>query len=43
MLAFGERALEYVMSMPRMGGKGALTVDVINVQDATSGFPPRFP
>ena len=37
-----KRALEYVMSMPRMGGKGALTVDVINVQDATVGLPASF-
>jgi len=37
-----KRALEYVMSMPRMGGKGPLTVDVINVQDATVGLPESF-
>ena len=37
-----KRALEYVMSMPRMGGKGPLTVDVVNVQDATVGLPASF-
>jgi len=37
-----KRALDYVMSMPRSGGKGPLTVDVINVQDATVGLPESF-
>jgi nucleotide-binding universal stress UspA family protein len=30
------------MSMPRIGGKGPLTVDVINVQDAAVGIPSSF-
>ncbi len=37
-----QRALEYVMSIPRTGGKGALTVDLINVQDTAVGIPESF-
>ena len=37
-----KRALDYVMNIPRSGGKGALTVDLINIQDATVGLPESF-
>jgi nucleotide-binding universal stress UspA family protein len=40
--ASANRALEYLMRIPRTGGKGPLTIDLINVQDAVVGIPASF-